>query len=339
MTRTGTIALLLTSLMGGGAGACFGQATLLNVSYDPTREFYQDFNAAFARYWKAKTGADVVVNQSHGGSGKQARAVIDGLPADVVTLALAYDIDAIAERGALLPANWQSRLAEQQRALHLHHRVSGSQGKSQAHQGLGRLGPAGRCGHHAKPEDLGRRALELPGGLGLRAEAQRQGTRPRPKTFVARLFKNVPVLDSGARGATTSFVQRGIGDVLLAWENEAFLAINELGKDKFELVAPSISILAEPTVAVVDKVANRHRHGGARQGLLEYLYSAEGQEIAAQTLLPAAAEGSGAKYQSRFSRHDAVHHRRGIRRLAEGAEEALRRRRRVRPDLSTGKLR
>jgi sulfate/thiosulfate transport system substrate-binding protein len=300
MTRKGTIAFLSILLMWGATGACLGQATLLNVSYDPTREFYQHFNATFARYWKTKTGTDVVVKQSHGGSGKQARAVIDGLQADVVTLALAYDIDAIAERSVLLPGNWQSRLANNS-APYTSTIVflvrKGNPKRIKDWSDLVRpdvavVTPNPKTSGGARWNYLAAWGYALKHYGGNEAEAQK---------FVARLYKNVPVLDSGARGATTSFAQRGIGDVLLAWENEAFLAIYELGKDKFELIAPAVSILAEPSVAVVDKVANRHGTAALAKAYVDYLYSAEGQEIAAQHFYRPRLKEVALKYASRFS--------------------------------------
>ena len=257
--------------------------TLLNVSYDPTREFYREFNEAFAAHWKQQTGKTLTVDMSHGGSGKQARAVIDGLQADVVTLALAYDIDAIAPMRSCCPADWQTAPAAQQRALHLDHRVPGAQGQPQGHPRLGRSDQAGRRGDHAQPEDVRRRALELPGRLGLGAQARtgrsgeaarpRAGRRPWPPRRTRRAPSSAscssacPVLDSGARGSTNTFVQRGIGDVLLAWENEAFLAVNELGPDKVDIVVPSLSILAEPPVTLVDANVDTPRHAQGRRGL------------------------------------------------------------------------
>ena len=263
------------------AGSAYAaDVSLLNVSYDPTREFYADFNKAFAATYQKETGKSVEIKQSHGGSGKQARGVIDGLQADVVTLALAYDIDAIAAQGPD-----RHRLAKapaaQFVALHLDHRVPGAQGQSQGHQGLGRSGQAGRRGDHAESQDLGRRPLELSGGLGLCAEEVRRQRR-QGQGLRRKLYKNVPVLDTGARGATMTFVERGIGDVLLAWENEAFLALKEFGKDKFEIVAPPLQILAEPPVAVVDKVADKKGTRAVAEAYLKYLYTKEGQEIAAK---------------------------------------------------------
>ena len=310
-------------------------AELLNVSYDPTRELYAEFNAAFAKYWQAKTGQTVSVQQSHGGSGAQARAVIDGLEADVVTLALAYDIDAIAAGRAD-----QRRLAEapaaEQRALHLDDRLPRPQGQPEGHQGLERPGQARRRRDHAEPEDVRRRALELPGGVGVRASGRPAATTRRRATFVAQLFRNVPVLDSGARGATTTFVQRGIGDVLLAWENEAYLALAE-AKGKVEIVVPSISILAEPPVAVVDKVVDKKGTRAVAEAYLQFLYTPEGQEIAAKHHYRPRDPKVAAKYAGDVREGEAVHDRRGVRRLAERAEDALRRRRHVRSDLQAGR--
>jgi sulfate/thiosulfate transport system substrate-binding protein len=254
---------------------------LLNASYDPTRELYQDFNAAFARYWKTKTGQSVTVNQSHGGSGKQARAVIDGLDADVVTLALAYDIDAIAEKSGLIPKDWQSKLDN--------HSVpytstivflvrKGNPKKIADWDDLVRpdtvvITPNPKTSGGARWNYL------AAWGYALRKFGQEQS---KVQDFMVRLFKNVPVLDSGARGATSTFLQRGIGDVLIAWENEAYLVAEELGADRFEIVRPSVSILAEPAVSVVEKVAQRKGTTAVARAYLEYLYSAEGQAIAAK---------------------------------------------------------
>ena len=232
---------------GAGGGGDIDQRLLR-----PDARALQGHQRAFAKYWKEKTGEDVTIKQSHGGSGKQARAVIDGLEADVVTLALAYDIDAIAARASLI-AELADATAQQHRALHLDHRLPGPQGQSEGDQGLGRPGQAGRAGDHAESEDLGRRALELSRRLGLRPEAARR-RRARPRTSSPSSISNVPVLDTGARGSTTTFAQRGIGDVLLAWENEAFLALKEFGPDKFEIVAP------------VGQHPGRAAGGGGRQG-------------------------------------------------------------------------
>ena len=261
--------------------AVLAKAELLNVSYDPTRELYQDFNRAFARVWKQKTSQELVVKQSHGGSGTQARAVIDGLDADVVTLALAYDIDEIHNKAKLIPADWQKRLPGN---------------SSPCTSTIVFLVRKGNPKHIRDWDDLVKPGLKVitpnpktSGGarwnyLAAWAYALKQkgGSEARAKDFVTRLYRNVPVLDSGARGATTTFVQRGQGDVLIAWESEAFLAVIELGKDRFEIVLPSLSILAEPPVTVVDRVVDRKGTRKLAEEYLKYLYSPEGQEIAAR---------------------------------------------------------
>jgi sulfate/thiosulfate-binding protein len=254
---------------------------LLNVSYDPTRELYEDYNKAFAAYWKGKTGDTVVVNQSHGGSGKQARSVIDGLGADVVTLALAYDIDALAAQAQLIPANWQSRLPANSTPYTSTIVFLVRKGNPKGIHDWGDLARPGVAVITPSPKTSGGArwnylaawawALKQPGGSDATAEQ-----------FVKKLYKNVPVLDSGARGATVTFVERGIGDVLLAWENEAYLAVKELGPEKFDVVAPSLSILAEPPVSIVDKVVDKHGTRRVAEEYLRYLYSKEGQEIAAK---------------------------------------------------------
>ncbi len=276
-----------------------GAVTLLNVSYDPTRELYVDYNAAFAKYWKGKTGQDVKVNQSHGGSGKQARSVIDGLPADVVTLALAGDIDQIANQGKLVPVNWESRLpnnsAPYTSTIVLLVRKGNPKGIKDwgdlIKPGIGVITPNPRTSGGARWNYLAAWAwaLHQPGGSDATAKA-----------FVGKLLKNVPVLDTGARGATTTFVQRGIGDVLLAWENEALLAIKELGPDKVEIVVPSISILAEPSVTVVDKVVLRRGTREVATAYLDYLYSKEGQEIIAKNYYRPRDPEIAAKYANQY---------------------------------------
>src|SRR5580765_1093653 len=255
--------------------------TLLNVSYDPTRELYQSFNAAFAKQWKAKTGETLTIRQSHGGSGKQARAVIDGLEADVVTLALAYDIDAIHDHGNQIPADWQKRLpnnAAPYTSTIVFLVRKGNPKKITDWADLARSGvevitPNPKTSGGARWNYLAAwgYALRKPGGGEAAA-----------RDLVARIYHNVPVLDTGARGATITFVERGIGDVLIAWENEALLAARELGKDKLEIILPSSSILAEPPVAVVDKIAGRHGSKAVAQAYLEFLYTPEGQEIVAR---------------------------------------------------------
>lgn len=257
------------------------QTTLLNVSYDPTRELYQDFNPAFAKHWKAKTGQDVSIKQSHGGSGKQARGVIDGLEADVVTLALAYDVDALNKNGGLIPADWQTRLPNNaspytSTIVFLVRKGNPKQIKDWndlANPGIDVVTPNPKTSGGARWNYLAAwgYALRQPGGSEATA-----------RDFVAKIYKNVKVLDSGARGSTTTFVERGIGDVLIAWENEAFLAIKELGPDKLEIVTPSISILAEPPVSVVDKVVDKRKTREVATAYLQYWYTPEGQEIAAR---------------------------------------------------------
>jgi sulfate transport system substrate-binding protein len=272
------LAVLLFAVSGTWAQ---NRVTLLNASYDPTRELYQDYNAAFARYWKAKTGQEVSVNQSHGGSGKQARAVIDGLPADVVTLALAYDIDAISQNGGQIAKDWQSRLPNNSSPYTSTIVFLVRKGNPKRIKDWNDLVRPGISVITPNPKTSGGARWNYLAAWGY-ALRQNQNDQNKAREFVTQLYKNVPVLDSGARGSTTTFVQRGIGDVLIAWENEALLAVKELGKDKFEIVAPSYSILAEPPVAVVDKVANRRGTTAVAKAYLEYLYSPEGQEIAAR---------------------------------------------------------
>ena len=271
----------------------------MNVSYDPTRELYQDYNAAFARYWKAKTGQDVTVNQSHGGSGKQARAVIDGLPADVVTLALAYDIDAISANGGLIAPNWQSRLPNNSTPYTSTIVFLVRKGNPKHIKDWDDLVRPGVSVITANPKTGGGARWNYLAAWGY-ALHQNNNDQSKARQFVTQLYKNVPVLDSGARGSTTTFAQRGIGDVLIAWENEAFLAVKELGKDKVEIVVPSYSILAEPPVAVVDKVVNKRGTAVVAKAYLEYLYSDEGQEIAARHYYRPRAQSIAKKYASQF---------------------------------------
>ncbi len=255
--------------------------TLLNVSYDPTRELYQDVNAAFAKHRQAKAGEKVTIRQSHGGSSKQARAVIDGLEADVVTLALAYDIDAIVEKAQLLPKNWQARLPHNSSPYTSTIVFLVRKGNPKKIKDWDDLVRSGVSVITPNPKTSGGARWNYLAAWGY-ALKKSGGDETKAREFVTRLYKNVPVLDSGARGSTTTFVQRGIGDVLISWENEALLALSELGKDKFEVVAPSVSILAEPPVSVIDKVVDKHGTRAVAQAYLEYLYSAEGQEIAAK---------------------------------------------------------
>jgi sulfate/thiosulfate transport system substrate-binding protein len=255
--------------------------TLLNVSYDPTREFYQKFNAVFAKHWKAKTGDTVTVRQSHGGSGKQARSVIDGLEADVVTLALAYDIDALAQHGKLIPPTWQARLAHNSAPYTSTIVFLVRQGNPKKIRDWDDLVKPGVSVITPNPKTSGGARWNY---LAAWAYALRQSKNDDAKAreFVTRLFKNVPVLDSGARGSTTTFIQRGIGDVLISWENEAYLASKEFGSGKVEIVVPSMSILAEPSVSLVDKVVDKRGTRAVAQGYLDYLYSDEGQDLAAR---------------------------------------------------------
>jgi sulfate/thiosulfate transport system substrate-binding protein len=257
-----------------------GKVELLNVSYDPTRELYNDFNAAFARRWKAKTGQTLTVQQSHGGSGKQARSVIDGLEADVVTLALSWDIDAIAGAG-LMPKNWQARLPNNSAPYTSTIVFLVRQGNPKKIRDWGDLGRPGVAVVTPNPKTSGGARWNYLAAWGW-ALRQPGGSEAKARALVAHIFKNVPVLDTGARGSTVTFVERGIGDVLIAWENEALLAARELGKGKFQIVAPSRSILAEPPVALVDKVVRKHKTGAVAEAYLRHLYSPEGQEIAAR---------------------------------------------------------
>ncbi|MBF0168880.1 MAG: sulfate ABC transporter substrate-binding protein [Alphaproteobacteria bacterium] len=278
--RLSTASLTLALLLG-FAPSVKADATLLNVSYDPTRELYQDFNAAFARHWKDKTGEVVTVNQSHGGAGKQARAVIDGLEADVVTLALAYDIDAISEKAGLLPKDWQKRLAHNSSPYTSTIVFLVRKGNPKALKDWSDLVKPGVQVITPNPKTSGGARWNYLAAWGY-AQKQNGNDQAKAQDFVKALYANVPVLDTGARGSTNTFVQRGIGDVLLAWENEAFLALDEIGRDKVEIVLPSLSILAEPPVTVVDKVVDKHGTRKQAEAYLNYLYSKEGQEIAAK---------------------------------------------------------
>lgn len=297
------LALLLSacgetsSIPAGGADGA--PVELLNVSYDPTRELYQTFNAAFARSWKEKAGQTVTVKQSHGGSGTQARSVIDGLEADIVTLALAYDIDALSQVGKLIPADWQQRLPDNSSPYTSTIVFLVRKGNPKGIKDWDDLARPGVSVITPNPKTSGGARWNYLALWGY--ELQRSGgDEARVRDFVTRIFKNVPVLDSGARGSTTTFVERGIGDVLVAWENEAFLAIKEVGKDKVEMVVPSVSMLAEPPVTVVDKVVDRRGTRAVAQAYLEHLYSEEGQEIAAQNYYRPRLESIGSKYAGQF---------------------------------------
>ena len=277
-------AATLLALCGGiqaGVASPPAPATILNVSYDPTRELYDDYNVVFAKYWKKKTGQDVTVQQSNGGSGKQARAVIDGLQADVVTLGLAYDIDAIADKAKLLPENWQTRLPDKSTPYTSTIVLLVRQGNPKhihdwddlAKPGIAVITPNPKTSGGARWNFLAAWAYAL---------ARHGGSAATAKDFVAKLYKNVPVLDSGARGSTTTFVERGIGDVEIAWENDALLAVNKLGKGRFEIVRPSLSILAEPPVALVDQIVAKRGTRAVAQAYLDFLYSPTGQDIIAR---------------------------------------------------------
>lgn len=284
------------------AAATFASAKsveLLNVSYDPTRELYTEFNAAFTKHWKAKTGDDVTVKQSHGGSGKQARSVIDGLQADVVTLALAGDIDALYDIAKYIPKDWQQRLPHNSSPYTSTIVLLVRKGNPKGIKDWDDLVKPGVQVITPNPKTSGGARWNY---LAAWEFAKRKlGSDDAAKDFVAKLFKNVPVLDSGARGSTTTFVQRGIGDVFISWENEAFFAIKELGADKFEIVVPSLSILAEPPVTVVDKFAKKHGTAEIAKAYLEYLYSEEGQDIAGKNFYrPAISEAAKAKYAGQF---------------------------------------
>ena len=296
---TAASSLLCWAAIAGPVSAA--KVTLLNVSYDPTREFYEQYNAAFAAYWKQKTGDTVTVRQSHGGSGKQARSVIDGLEADVVTLALAADIDGIARNGKLLPESWAKRLPQNSAPYTSTIVFLVRKGNPKRildwsdliRPGISVITPNPKTSGGARWNYLAAWswALMQPGGNAARAEV-----------FVGKVYKNVPVLDSGARGSTTTFVQRGIGDVLLAWENEAYLALKELGPGSFDIVYPSVSILAEPSVALVDKIALRHGTTKVAEAYLQYLYTPAAQEIIAQNYYRPRDPAVAAKYAAHFGK-------------------------------------
>jgi sulfate/thiosulfate-binding protein len=275
---------------------------LLNVSYDPTRELYQEFNRAFAAHWKRKTGDDVSIKQSHGGSGKQARSVIDGLDADVVTLALAYDIDELAERGRLIPADWQKRLPHNSAPYTSTIVFLVRKGNPKGIKDWDDLVKPGVQIVTPNPKTSGGARWNYLAAWGY--AAKKYGSQDKAREFVTQLFRNVPVLDSGARGATTTFTERGIGDVFLSWENEAFLAVKELGPGKFDIVVPSVSILAEPPVAVVDKVVDRKGTRAAATAYLQYLYTPEGQDIAGRHYYRPTDAKTAAKYAQLFPKID-----------------------------------
>ena len=295
--RRTLVSTLLVSLL---SPLALADVSLLNVSYDPTRELYQDFNVAFAKYWKTKTGETVALKQSHGGSGKQARSVIDGLEADVVTLALSNDIDELHKNGGLVPANWQSRLPHNSTpytsTIVLLVRKGNPKGikdwNDLARPGVEVIAPNPKTGGGARWNYLAAwgYALKQPGGNDASA-----------RELVKKIYQNVKVLDSGARGSLVSFAQRGIGDVLISWENEAYLATKELGPDKFDIVVPSISILAEPPVSIVDKVVDKRGTRKVAEAYLQYLYSPEGQELAAANYYRPRDPKVAAKYAGKFA--------------------------------------
>jgi len=292
--------LLVTLLAIGLVGTAQAQVSLLNVSYDPTRELYQDFNASFAKYWKNKTNETVTVKQSHGGSGKQARSVIDGLEADVVTLALAYDVDALADKGRLIPADWQKRLPHNASPYTSTIVFLVRKGNPKKIHDWNDLVKPGVAVITPNPKTSGGARWNYLAAWG-HALKQPGGTQASARDFVKKLFANVKVLDSGARGATTTFIERGIGDVLIAWENEAYLALKELGPDKFDLITPSLSILTEPPVSIVDKVVDKRGTRKLATAYLEYLYSPEGQTLAGENYYRPRDPKIAAKYAKQFA--------------------------------------
>ncbi len=285
--------------------ATAAEVKLLNVSYDPTRELYQAYGVAFAKYWLAKTGDTVTIQSSHGGSGKQARAIVDGLEADVATLALAYDVDQLSEKGKLIPKDWQKRLPNNSSPFTSTIVFLVRKGNPKhikdwddiIKPGVSVITPNPKTSGGARWNYLAAWAYALKHNNNDEAKA---------REFVGKLYKNVPVLDSGARGSTTTFVERGIGDVLLAWENEAYLAKKELGPDKVDVVIPSLSIQAEPPVTIVDKVVDKHKTRAVAQAYLEYLYSPEGQEIGAKNYYRPTLEAVAKKYESQFPKINLV---------------------------------
>jgi sulfate/thiosulfate-binding protein len=298
LVRSAALAVILAFAAVGPTGAA-GGGTLLNLSYDPTRELYEEINPLFIRHWNEKTGQSIKINQSHGGSGKQARSVIDGLPADVVTLALAYDIDEIARRSKKLPADWQSRLPNNSSPYTSTIVFLVRRGNPKEIRDWGDLVKDGVEVITPNPKTSGGARWNYLAAWAFAAEKS-GNDETQIKAFMKKLFLNVPVLDTGARGATTTFVQRQIGDVLLAWENEAFLAINELGQDQFEIVMPSMSILTEPPVTVVDSNARKHEMMEAASAYLEFLYTPEAQQIIGENYFRPASPQVAARFARQF---------------------------------------
>ncbi len=294
----GAVALAAAFGIGGKLSAAGGKVEMLNVSYDPTRELYQELNGAFARQWAERTGQTLTINQSHGGSGSQARSVIDGLEADVVTLALAYDIDAIAQRSKLLPLDWQTRLPERSCPYTSTIVFLVRKGNPKKILDWGDLVRPGISVITPNPKTSGGARWNYLAAWGY--TLRQGGDEAAARDFVSRLFRNVPVMDTGARGATTTFVQRGIGDVFLAWENEALLAVRELGKDRLDIVVPSVSMLAEPPVALVDEVVRRHKTREVAQAYLDFLYTEPAQEIIAKNYYRPRSAAAHAKYAAQF---------------------------------------
>lgn len=285
------------------ADAFAADITLLNASYDPTREFYQEYNQSFAKYWKDKTGDAVTVQQSHDGSGKQARAVIDGLEADIVTLALSYDIDSIAEKSGFIAKNWQEKLPNGSTPYTSTIVFLVRAGNPQGIHDWEDLIKPGVSVITPNPKTSGGARWNYLAAWGF-ALKRNNGDESKAQDFVSALYKNVPILDSGARGSTITFVQRGIGDVLIAWENEAYLAQNKFGKDKLEIISPSMSILAEPPVVVIDKVVEKKKTQTVALAYLQYLYSPEGQELAAKHYYRPRLESVVQNFANRFAKID-----------------------------------
>jgi sulfate transport system substrate-binding protein len=297
--KTLTLSMLLAISLAWAAPA--KDVELLNASYDPTRELYSEFNAAFAKSWKEKTGDTVSIKQSHGGSGKQARSVIDGLAADIVTLALAYDVDSIAERAKLLPADWQKRLPHNSAPYTSTIVFLVRKGNPKGIKDWDDLVKPGVKLVPANPKTSGAARWTYLAAWGY-ALKKNGNDESKAKDFVKRFYQNVPVFDTGARGATTTFIERGIGDVLVGWENEAYLALKEHGSDKFEIVTPSISILAEPSVALVEKVAKKHGTETVARAYLQYLYSDEGQDIIGRNFYRPRSQVALDKYGGQFGK-------------------------------------